>query len=96
MLGIEAPDLVRTGDDQFDTQLMVRSSDPDRAKAVLTPDLQSRLMTWSRKGRIENIWWKDCELLIDGGYGLNEGWEVELARQLLQAGVEIADGLERH
>ena len=94
MAGIEAPDLVRTEDREFDRQLVVRSSDPERARAALTPDLRRRLLEWARTGRIENIWSKDGQLFIDGGYGLNEDWEVELARELMQTGVEIADALE--
>lgn len=94
LAGVMPADLVRTGHEEFDIQLWVRSPDAERAKRILTPDLQTRLLDWFTRGWLDGIWWKDGHLLIDGGYGLREDWEVEAARRLLEAGTEIAEGLE--
>ena len=95
LAGIEAPDLVRTGDAEFDVQLELRAGDADRARTVLTEDRRRRLLDWFRHGWVDTVWQKDGRLLIDGGFGFREQVEVERARLLLQAGVEIAGGLER-
>jgi hypothetical protein len=92
--GTEPADRVRVGERDFDLQLWVRTTDAERARRILTPDLQQRLLDWFQHGRVDLIWWKNGQLLIDGGYGFREDWQVDLARQLLQAGVEIAEGLE--
>jgi hypothetical protein len=91
----EFADRVRTGDETFDVQLMARSSDAARAKAVLAPDLRSTLVDWFGRGWMDDLRCRDGLLHIDGGFGLTEGVEVERARLLLQAGVRIADALER-
>lgn len=95
LASIAPPDLVKTEDQEFDVQLIVRSTDADRAKRLLSPDLRRRLLDWFRRGALDGIWWKDGQLLIDGGYGFQEGWQIEQARLLLEVGVQLADGLER-
>jgi hypothetical protein len=95
LAGIDPPDLVRTGDAEFDVQIIVRSSDPARAMRILTADLRGRLREWFRNGTLDVLWCRDGRLQIDGGFGLREDSEIARARRLLQAGVEIAEGLER-
>ncbi|MGE0815698.1 MAG: hypothetical protein AB7O28_17115 [Vicinamibacterales bacterium] len=94
LVRIDPPDLVRTGDAEFDLQLEVRSSDAARAKAVLTDELRRQLLDWFRHGWVDSFRLKDRQLLIDGGFGFREEVEVQRARTLLLAGVEIAEGFE--
>jgi hypothetical protein len=88
-------DGVLTGDDTFDTQLVVRCADRARALAVLDPARRSRFVEWFRQGWIDDLRCRDGRLMIEGGYGLREGIEVERARLLLDEGVAIAEALER-
>ena len=88
-------DGVLTGDDAFDTQLVVRCADRARALAVLDSARRSRFVEWFRRGWIDDLRCRDGLLAIDGGYGLREGAGVEQARLLLEEGVAVAHALER-
>lgn len=46
LASIAPPDLVKTEDQEFDVQLIVGSTDADRAKRLLSPDLRRRLLDW--------------------------------------------------
>lgn len=85
---------VKLGDPEFDRTFIVRASDPDAARRVLTPERRARYAEWAISGWLWELRVREGQVRFAGGEGLFRKDQVEKTLVLLQAMVELAEALK--
>ena len=87
-------DDLKVGDAQFDRWFVVRGSDADRVRRVLTPERQAQFLEWQTSGWLWEVRVRDGRVTFAGGQGLFRRDQVEKTLVLLKAMVELAEAME--
>ena len=87
-------DDLKVGDAEFDRTFVVRTSDADRIRRVLTPGRRARYAEWGTTGWLWELRVREGKVRFAGGQGLFRRDQVEKTLVLLQAMVELAEALE--
>lgn len=85
---------MKLGDATFDPWFIIRGTDQDLVRRVLTPERRRQFVEWSKTGWLWELRVRDGALHFAGGQGLFRRDQVEKTLVLLRAMVELAEALE--